>query len=193
MKQLIFALGLLLLSSSVIAEACDYEIFILADNSSVSFRIRAINNEGPPSNTSTILQVTDLDGKLMKEYHPWNDEKITKQRTSNSYTPNIEAGKYKVSAKLEISCQDSRASNNIAFVDFEVKGQDSGNDNKAGEIVAQDSSNYSNVVSLNPKIQGNAISEEKSMLSSSEKSKGLIVLFILIASVALNAVLIWKR
>jgi len=95
MRQIVCLIIFALVSSSVIAIDCDYEMKILMDRSNyssgeLSFKIKALNIEGPAANSSSKLQIKGLQGNLVREYAPWKNEKITIQRTSGSYSPNLE-------------------------------------------------------------------------------------------------------
>ena len=194
MRQIVCLIIFALVSSSVIAVDCDYEMKILMDRSNyssgeLSFKIKALNIEGPAANSSSKLQIKGLQGNLLREYAPWKNEKITIQRTSGSYSPNLEAGKYVILGSLDVDCEDSNASNNIVAMDFEII--DRKLEGPVDEVI-EDVESFSNTVNLNPKFQ--EVTEDKSeMLSSSEKSKSYILPLILAVSIILNVVLIWKR
>ena len=202
MKNVRITLAIIVLLSHismVIAENCDFELVPLIENlnsSDFSFKMKAVKFAGAASNTSLTIEIIDSKKEIVKEYHPWTNTKITKQKTSNSYSPNLEPGTYKPVAQLAVGCEDT-VSNNLISSDFKVEGEvkevkkEGLSESTPPEKIA---TNYNNVVNLNPRFQGNLVPpSETEYLSSSEKSKKFIVPFLLFASVLMNIVLIWKR
>src|SRR3989338_8284399 len=103
-----------------LASGCDYAVeFILAkeafDNSSeFSFKIRASKVSGSSTNFTSQAKIEDLNGKLIREYEPFANESITKQRTSAEYTPDLEEGKsYFMDSNITVQCNDTNENNNF--------------------------------------------------------------------------------
>tara|TARA_Y100000310_G_scaffold336554_1_gene421440 strand:- start:21989 stop:23758 length:1770 start_codon:yes stop_codon:yes gene_type:complete len=116
---------------SIIAEqGCDYAVeLILAktmfDNSSeFSFKVRASKVSGSKTNLTMRAKIEDLNGKLIKEYKPFTNESITKQRTSTEYTPNLEEGKsYTIYSNITVQCNDTNIQNNFDTRIITIKGK----------------------------------------------------------------------
>ncbi|MBI2522788.1 lamin tail domain-containing protein [Candidatus Woesearchaeota archaeon] len=109
---------------------CDYAVeFILAktvfDNSSeFSFKIRASKVSGIPTNFTARAKIEDLNGKLIREYAPFTNESITKQKTSTGYTPNLEEGKsYFMDSNITAECSDTNLGNNFDTRIITIKGK----------------------------------------------------------------------
>jgi hypothetical protein len=116
--------------SVIIDQGCDFAVeFILAktvfDNSSeFSFKIRASKVSGQSTNFTMRAKIEDLNGKLMKEYKPFTNTSITKQRTSSEYTPNIEEGKsYFMGSNITTQCNDTNIENNFDTRLITIKGK----------------------------------------------------------------------
>ena len=108
---------------------CDYAVeFILAktvfDNSSeFSFKIRASKVSGSSTNFTSRAKIEDLNGKLIREYEPFTNESITKQRTSAEYTPDLEEGKsYFMDSDITVQCNDTNENNNFDTRIITIKG-----------------------------------------------------------------------
>ena len=108
---------------------CDYAVeFILAknvfDNSSeFSFKIRASKVSGISTNFTSQAKIEDLNGKLIREYEPFTNESITKQRTSAEYTPDLEEGKsYFMDSDITVQCNDTNENNNFDTRIITIKG-----------------------------------------------------------------------
>ncbi len=109
---------------------CDYTAeLILAktvfDNSSdFSFKIRASKISGSSTNFTLKAKIEDLNGKLIREYSPFTDEEITKQRTSAEFTPNLKEGKsYFMDSNVTVQCDDTNANNNFDSRIITIKGR----------------------------------------------------------------------
>ncbi len=110
-------------------EGCDFQIeFILAadifeNSSSFEFQIRVSKIKGEKTNFTGRAFIRDLFGTLIKEYKPWTNESITRQRTSAKYTPNLEEGKsYELNANVTMQCEDTNPDNNIHTRLITIKG-----------------------------------------------------------------------
>jgi hypothetical protein len=116
--------------SIIIELSCDYAVeFILAktvfDNSSeFSFKIRASKISGSPTNFTLRARIEDLNGRLIKEYKPFTNKSITRQRTSTTYTPNLEEGKsYFIDTNVTVQCNDTAQENNFDTRIITIKGK----------------------------------------------------------------------
>jgi hypothetical protein len=114
----------------IIELSCDYAVeFILAktafDNSSeFSFKVRASKISGSSTNFTLRAKIEDLNGKLIKEYKPFTNRSITRQRTSTTYTPNLEEGKsYFIDTNVTVQCNDTAQENNFDTRIITIKGK----------------------------------------------------------------------
>ncbi|MAH02096.1 hypothetical protein CMO87_02600, partial [Candidatus Woesearchaeota archaeon] len=116
--------------SIITEQGCDYAVdFIIAktifDNSSdFSFKIRASKISGSSTNFTSRAKIEDLNGKLIKEYKPFTNQSITKQRTSTTYTPNLEEEKsYFMDSNITVQCNDTNIENNFDNRIITIKGE----------------------------------------------------------------------
>ena len=116
--------------SIITEQGCDYAVdFIIAktifDNSSdFSFKIRTSKISGSSTNFTSRAKIEDLNGKLIKEYKPFTNQSITKQRTSTTYTPNLEEEKsYFMDSNITVQCNDTNIENNFDNRIITIKGE----------------------------------------------------------------------
>ena len=116
--------------SIITEQGCDYAVeFIVAktifDNSSdFSFKIRTSKISGSSTNFTSRAKIEDLNGKLIKEYKPFTNQSITKQRTSTTYTPNLEEEKsYFMDSNITVQCNDTNIENNFDNRIITIKGE----------------------------------------------------------------------
>ena len=116
--------------STIIEQGCDYAVeFILAkavfdDASEFSFKVRASKIKGSKTNFTSRAKIEDLNGKLIREYNPFTNQSITKQRTSTEYTPNLEEGKsYFMDSNITVQCNDTNAKNDFDARIITIKGK----------------------------------------------------------------------
>lgn len=109
---------------------CDYAVeFILAkeifeNSSEFSFKIRASKVSGSSTNFTSRAKIEDLNGRLIREYSPFTNESITKQRTSTEFTPNLEEGKsYFMDSNVTVHCNDTNKKNNFDTRIITIKGK----------------------------------------------------------------------
>jgi len=109
---------------------CDYAVgFILAktvfeNSSEFSFKIRTSKISGQKTNFTMRAKIEDLNGKLIKEYRPFTNQSITKQRTTSGFTPNLEEGKsYFMESNITTECNDTNEKNNFDTRLITVKGK----------------------------------------------------------------------
>jgi len=116
---------------SIISEqGCDYAVeFILAktvfeNSSEFSFRIRASKIIGTKTNFTLRAKIEDLNGKLIREYRPFTNQSITRQRTSSEFTPRLGEGKsFFMGSNVTTQCNDTNMDNNFDTRLITIKGK----------------------------------------------------------------------
>ena len=183
-QYIVILLAILLANRSLAQESkCDYKAEILLngtefENGKIGFRVRATRISGMPTEINGTADIRDFSGKTAKLYKIWESEQVSKQKTSNEYSPILsEGGNYRITAKIDVKCSDSNQDDNLDTKMIKIKGQKTEN-----EIHLKD-------FGTEQKSQVNGTAYE----SSNEKAGRLILIFLLVLSVLLNAVLIWKR
>lgn len=136
MRIIVLLLVFIMSMSYVIAQQCDYKVEILADagefeQEDFRWRMRATKIEGIPANITGTAEITS-DSRSIKKYKPWTNAAISKQKTSNEYSPNLKPGKYEISAEINVNCDDINKDNNKDERKIEIKGE-------IGETKAKDS------------------------------------------------------
>ena len=129
MKTLIFALIFAISfidNSFAQPTACDYKVEILVNNTEfesrdLSWRMKATKIEGVPTNITGTAEIDDLNGQIIKRYKPWTNESISKQKTSTTYTPNLNPGEYKLISRINVECDDINKDNNADFKIIKIK------------------------------------------------------------------------
>lgn len=113
-----------------LTSSCDYAVeFILSKTvfenaSEFSFKIRASKVSGSSTNFTSRVKIEDLNGKLIREYEPFTNESITKQRTSAEFTPNLEEGRsYFMDSNITVQCDDTNKNNNFDTRIITIKGK----------------------------------------------------------------------
>lgn len=198
MKHLLSMLIILIaISSDSFAQqpACDYKVEILADSEEFQkedfkWRVRATKIEGAPTIITATADIKNSNKTNVKSYKPWTLEPISKQKTSDEYTTKMkEETEYSIHARIDVGCEDKNISNNIDTRKIKIKGgkekEEAKSVNNGSEIIKQI-------------IKHDGVEEIKSKPSviyesSNEKAKSLIMIFLLVLSILLNIVLIWKR
>lgn len=107
----IIAIMLCLLPPLSFAQECNYGIEILINGTeftkeSFKWRMKAAKLEGMPANITGTARIEDLSGNTVKSYKPWTNLPISKQKTSNEYTPNLKEGTYKIISEIIVGCDD---------------------------------------------------------------------------------------
>ncbi len=129
MKRLVFALIFAIYFiqlSSAQPNSCDYKVEIIANSSEFeskdfSWRMRATKIEGVPTNITGTAEIDSLNGDVIRKYKPWANEAISKQKTSNTYTPNLNPGKYRIVSKISVVCLDSNSNNDADSKIIKIK------------------------------------------------------------------------
>ncbi len=109
--------------------ACDYETQIILTKSifqnqdDFSWKMVVRNNGGEATNISSLASIHDLFGNIKKEYAPFSNDSITRQRTSSTYSPNLAEGQsYMLIANTTTACLDTNPSNNYDERIFTIQG-----------------------------------------------------------------------
>ncbi len=213
---------------------CDYKVEIILEDdefeiSDFTWRMRATKVEGVSTNITGTAAIESND-KTVKTYKPWTKASISKQKTSNEYTPNLKPGKYEITAEIKVECDDTNKDNNIDVKTVKITGEDEAKtkeNSKDTEIKkeiqneeqTQTSSSTKNVITQSKKptiaeetdntieLKSKNIQKNQELqttaaviqtpqniyVSSNEKAKNLILIFLLTLSILLNIILIWKR
>ena len=106
---------------------CDYKIDVLVDGEEFEkedfkWRMRATKIEGKSTNITGTAEIKDSNGKTIKNYKPWTSDSISKQKTSNEYTPNLKPGSYAITAEISVECDDTNKDNNVDSKNIKIKG-----------------------------------------------------------------------
>lgn len=162
---------------------CDYKvetIFNVQELEAQDFKLKieATKLEGFATNITGTTKIKDQNGKIVRIYKPWTSEPISKQKTSINYFPNLKSGEYTITSNINVGCDDINKDNDIDVKTVKIKSLDNETIKNSENII------YAKGSIKNPKIV---------YASGNEKSKSFIMVFLLILSVLLNVVLIWKR
>ena len=121
MKIIVLAAALILLFSLFSAAQparCDYGVEIQLngtqfEKSGFKFRIKATKIDGIPTNITGTAEISDIKGNTIRKYILWNNESISRQKTSGYYSPNLKEGRYILSSRIDVLCDDYNSGNNI--------------------------------------------------------------------------------
>lgn len=234
---------------------CNYKVEVLVNGTEFAqeefaWRMKATKLDGKSTNITGTARI-ETNGKIIKSYKPWSNESISRQKTSNVYSPNLKNGKYQIIAEISVECNDTDKSNNVDVKTIKIKKEveetknepinqpeiskpedsvmtnnaenDTETPNEAtknemtknSELLLNNSNlqetknsitaqtikdaredEFDNVIYLTNKTQDmqiEAYASKISYVSSSEKSKELILIILLAVSILLNIVLIWRR
>ena len=121
------AFAVLLSCGAFAQQACDYKVEILVDGNEFEkedfmWRIRATKLDGPPTNITGTAEIKS-NGKAAKSYKPWNSAPISRQKTSNEYTPNLKPGSYEIVAEINVYCEDTNKDNNKDAKEIRINGE----------------------------------------------------------------------
>ena len=123
---LVFALAFSLPSFAQQSE-CDYKVEILLNGTEFrkedfKWRMKATKLEGKSANITGTAEIIDSNEKNVKNYRPWANEPISRQKTSNEYSPNLKEGnEYKIVSKIEVNCNDLNKENSIDVKIIKIK------------------------------------------------------------------------
>ena len=133
---------------------CDYKIEVIVDGEEFEkedfkWRMRATKIEGKSTNITGTAEIEDSNGKTIKNYKPWTSDSISKQKTSNEYTPNLKPGSYEITAEISVECDDTNKDNNVDSKKIKIKGEieeikDKKSKNEETEITSKKTENQDN-------------------------------------------------
>ena len=108
------------------AQECDYKVEILIEGTeftkeSFKWRMKATKLEGASTNITGAARIEDLNGNTIKSYKPWTNLPISKQKTSNEYSPNLKEGDYKIISEIDVDCDDIGKGNNMGLKAIRIK------------------------------------------------------------------------
>ena len=146
MKKLVIFLlfGMIYVDISFAQQTCDYKIEIIIDGEEFEiedFKWRMMSTKigGKSTNITGTAEIEDLNGKTVKSYKPWTSQSISKQKTSSEYTPNLKPGEYKITAEINVECDDTNKDNNVDTKEIKIKDEieePKNNENKSKDIEA---------------------------------------------------------
>ena len=114
---LLFA-AVILLAAAYAKQECDYSAEIILESNEFAsedfkFRIKAVKIEGPSTNITAQISITNYNNTPVKSYKPWTNSPISRQKTSSEYSPNLEEGNYEITAEIFVLCDDFEKENNL--------------------------------------------------------------------------------
>ena len=147
MRSLTFILiFVILISYTSFAQqsSCDYKVEILVngeefEKEDFKWRMRATKIEGKSTNITATAEIEDENSKNVKSYKPWTSDSISKQKTSNEYSPNLKGGEYKITAEINVECDDTTKANNVDAKTIKIKGE------KKEEVIKKSSAKNANL------------------------------------------------
>jgi hypothetical protein len=108
---------------------CDYETQIVLEKSifdrqdDFSWKMVVRNVRGGSTIISSTAFIYDLFGNVKQDYRPFTNDSITKQRTSSTYSPNLQEGQsYILAANTTTACLDTSQENNYDERIFTIQG-----------------------------------------------------------------------
>lgn len=112
------------------AGTCDYETQILLEKSifdgqdDFSWKMMVRNIRGGATIISSEAFIYDLFGNIKQDYIPFENDSITRQRTSTTYSPNLAEGQsYRLTANITTQCLDINPTNNFDERIFTIEGE----------------------------------------------------------------------
>ena len=122
----IMVIALCLFTSFSYAQECDYSIEVLVHGTeftkeSFKWRMKAAKLEGPSTNITGTARIEDSNGSIIKSYRPWTNQQVSKQKTSNEYSPNLNEGSYKIISEIIVGCDDINKEDNTDTETITIK------------------------------------------------------------------------
>ncbi|MBI2652250.1 hypothetical protein HYX00_02185 [Candidatus Woesearchaeota archaeon] len=107
---------------------CDYKVEILVngeefEKEDFKWRMKATKIEGKSTNITGTAEIKAND-KTVKSYKPWTSDSISKQKTSSEYSPNLKGGEYKITAEINVECEDTNKANNVDVKTIKIKDEE---------------------------------------------------------------------
>ena len=116
-------------NNGTITSGCDYEVSLVLnsttfdDPNDFSWKLIARNVRGGATNITVRAAIHDLFGNVEQEYSPFTNQSITSQRTSSTFSPNLDEGKsYILFANLTTQCDDTNQVNDKDERIFTIHG-----------------------------------------------------------------------
>ncbi len=108
---------------------CDYKVDVLLDSQeftkeNFTWKMKAAKIEGISTNITGTASI-ESNNNIVKSYRPWTNLPISKQKTSNTYSPNLDENEYKITAEIFVECNDVDKTNNADVKTFRIIGQNS--------------------------------------------------------------------
>ncbi|MBI4452913.1 hypothetical protein HY637_05775 [Candidatus Woesearchaeota archaeon] len=210
--RLVFAVIaiLLFLPHASFAEECDYKVQILIESpeftkENFKWRMKAERISGKPTNITAIARIEDSSGNEVKSYNPWTSLPISRQKTSNKYSPNLAEGDYKIISEINMGCDDTNKTNNLDIKPVRIKSGN--NENKTNlatddkDKLTESNKEYENTINLLTQAKGGNVplagiaddtNKKYEYISSNEKAKNLAIYSLLGISIILGIILIGK-
>ena len=141
---------------------CDYKIDVLLDSNeftkeNFTWRMKATKIEGIATNITGTAMI-ESNGNIVKSYKPWNNLSISKQKTSNEYSPNLDENEYKITAEIFVECDDTNKANNVDVKTFRI----------IGENIREDLNFDENSAATQPEIQQQSTQEQTIQLNETK-------------------------
>ncbi len=151
MKLLIYILIMIFLTPTSFSQEsyCDYKVEILLNESifdieNFTWRMKATKMEGIAANITGTAQIEDSENNIIKSYKPWTNEPISKQKTSGQYSPNLKPNEYKITARIDVNCNDTDKSNNIDLKSIKIESAVQQSTKPKEVVVANEINNSAN-------------------------------------------------
>ncbi len=110
-------------SNVPIVELCDYKVEIyvsseISEKEEFKLKVKAIRIEDKNDKSTNITGKTKIEhgNVTIKTYSSWNSESVSNKIISEEYTPKLVEGEYKITANIDVGCNDTNKDNN-----FDVK------------------------------------------------------------------------
>lgn len=143
---------------------CDYKVDVLLDSfeftkENFTWKMKATKIEGIATNITGTASI-ESDGNLVKSYKPWTNLSISKQKTSSTYSPNLDENDYKITSDIFVECNDIDKTNNIDVKNFRI----------IAENIMEDLNFNGNNTVTQPEIQQQSIQEQTVQLNETNDS-----------------------
>ena len=153
---------------------CDYKVEVLVDgqefeSNDFTWRMQAAKIEGKSTNITGKAKIEDSGGKVVKSYKPWVSDSISKQKTSNKYTPNLKPGEYEIMAEINVECDDINKDNNVDAKKIKIQGVVEETKNQKSSENTEKSNKLKNTEANN--IESNKIESQTSQNTIATKSE----------------------
>lgn len=158
--------------------ACDYKVEVLADGnefgkSDFKWKMKATKIEGKSTNITGTAEIEDSTGKTVKSYKPWVHDAISRQKTSNEYSPNLKPGSYKITAEISVECDDTNKGNNADTIEIKISGEteDTGSKKIKKEDSEKNTLENTNPIDTSKISSGQAAQANQNSIKTESKSR----------------------